>query len=167
MYNHKQEISNSDSEFSEDELEVYFLQNHHNKHLIDGFPVNPKYLAQETVDTVRIGGKAEDDHADQELIMMIDLVNKLQLRIVTSLMLFYGFFSIESLRQIVESTNKYSAIQNSKDSKEFHTHLVWELIQASVSQIPNTRNSQYSITNPPVSNINIAYVSKNFELPTC
>ncbi|CAG8763273.1 5707_t:CDS:1, partial [Racocetra persica] len=48
IYNQKQEISNSDSEFSEDKLEVYFLQNHHNEHLIDSFLVNPKYPAQES-----------------------------------------------------------------------------------------------------------------------
>ncbi|CAG8840457.1 34155_t:CDS:1, partial [Racocetra persica] len=85
IYNHEQEISDSDSEFSEDELEVYFLQNHHNEYLIDGFPVNPKYLAQKSneesdpqnnlsvipaVDIVRNQGKAEDDHTDQELIMV-------------------------------------------------------------------------------------------------
>ncbi|CAG8689292.1 15233_t:CDS:1, partial [Cetraspora pellucida] len=48
MYNYEQEISDSDSEFSEDELEVYFLQNHHNEHLIDSFLVNSEYLAQES-----------------------------------------------------------------------------------------------------------------------
>ncbi|CAG8835292.1 25348_t:CDS:2, partial [Racocetra persica] len=125
MYNHEQEINDSNSEFSEDELEVYFLQNHHNEYLIDSFPVNPKYPAQESdeesdlqnnlsvipaVDTIRNQGKAEDNHADQELIVVpfIAAWNS------NPLMLFYEFFSIESLRQIVESTNKYSAIQNSK-----------------------------------------------------
>ncbi|CAG8793356.1 27270_t:CDS:2, partial [Racocetra persica] len=49
--------------------------------------------------------------------------------------------------KLVNNYNHYMG-----DSEEFCTHLVWELIQASVSQVPNTRNSQYSITNLPVSN---------------
>ncbi|CAG8821172.1 7628_t:CDS:2, partial [Racocetra persica] len=52
----------------------------------------------------------------------------------------------------VRTNSANNNTQNPLDSEEFCTYLVWELIQASVSQVPNTRNLQYSITNPPVSN---------------
>ncbi|CAG8836351.1 30780_t:CDS:1, partial [Racocetra persica] len=152
MYNHEQEISDSDSEFSENELEVYFLQNYHNEYLIDSFLVNPEYPAQESdeesdpqnnlsvilaVDTIRNrrqsrgqphgsranrGGRSSQQISLPNPPKFIFLQHRLpfhergypilpghlqQLGIVTPLMLFYENFLIESLRQIVESTNKY------------------------------------------------------------
>ncbi|CAG8847768.1 18338_t:CDS:1, partial [Racocetra persica] len=50
---------------------------------------------------------------------------------------------------IIYTNSNSNNTQNSLNSDEFCTYLVWELIQASVSQVPSTRNSQYSITNPP------------------
>ncbi|CAG8799005.1 34964_t:CDS:1, partial [Racocetra persica] len=67
IYNHEQEISDSDSEFSGDELEVYFLQNHHNEYLIDSFLVNPKYPAQES-------DKKSDPQNNLSVIPAVDIV---------------------------------------------------------------------------------------------
>ncbi|CAG8755815.1 5867_t:CDS:2, partial [Dentiscutata erythropus] len=58
--------------------------------------------------------------------------------------------SIVNAHIIYSNSNDY--IETSLNSKEFHTHLVWELIQDSTSQVSNTRSSQYSTTSSLISN---------------
>ncbi|CAG8749619.1 21618_t:CDS:2, partial [Racocetra persica] len=124
MYNHEQEINDSDSEFSKNELEVYFLQNHHNEHLIDGFLVNSEYPAQES-------DEESDPQNNLSVILAVNTVkNRRQSRgRPHGSRANRGGRSSQQIslpnppEQIVKSTNKYSAIQNSKGKEIIATYL--------------------------------------------
>ncbi|CAG8536491.1 14246_t:CDS:2, partial [Cetraspora pellucida] len=143
----EQEINSSESddssEFSKSEFEISFSHNHHDEHLLNELLIefehmtltedNLLYAESEVSEPINfIPLQFEYLFNEKEYLVLSSQFHLTET--VTSLMLFYEFFLVDSLNKIIELTNKY-AIQNSADIQKPKHHISNMMPQKRFEQI--------------------------------